>query len=182
MVLTCVLIAAQREEKAFWEDTRRVLCENYSTLIVQNQSLFTPATPPELIVCDAAAFESVAAENTIILFRNTVKIPAKILSSTGCVAVVDSQDDALMQFVSGTRLPAITCGLSPRDTITLSSIDTDSAVINLQRSVTCFDGSAPEPQEFPVRLNTPIDNFSLMAVACVFILCGDAQRFHRVYI
>jgi len=180
--LTCVLVAADQENEDFWQTVRRVLCEYYSTLLIRKRRIYAPAAPSGLMVLDAAAFDTVACDDMVILYKDPVAFSPRLTPGRQTLAVVDSCDGAVMRQVSETKLPAITCGLSSRDTITLSSIDVDSAVINLQRSVTCFDGSVLEPQEIPVRLGAAIDNYALMALACVFILNGDARRLSKIYL
>ncbi len=53
----------------------------------------------------------------------------------------------------GSRVPegadtVVTCGLSPRDSLTLSSLT--EPVLCIQRALPCLDGSVLEPQEVPL--------------------------------
>jgi hypothetical protein len=77
-----------------------------------------------------------------------------------------------MEHVSYTKLPAITCGLLNRDTISLSSISDSSAVLDIRREIRSLDDSIAEPQEIPIRLGKPSDNFALMAACAIIILSG----------
>ena len=123
-----------------------------------------------------SALEVRQGENMIIISKDIRESYPMPVQGGNIVAIVDCGNERLVDFVSSTKLPAITCGLSPKDTITLSSIEEDSAVVTLQRAVTCFDGTVAEPQEIPVRLSGITDNFSLMAASAVFILTGNIDQ------
>lgn len=180
--MTTVLVSARRNHKLFRETVVEALRWTYPSLILSGGALEAPAGPAELCIADAYAVKRRIGGDAVLLLRDAWDIPAGLCVQDRCIAVVDSGNDRLMRLVSGTGLPAITCGLSPRDTLTLSSIAEDSAVINLQRSVTCFGGAQVEPQEIPVQLTKSIGNFALMALACVCILRGDADRLPNINI
>jgi len=171
--LTTILIAADPADNVFWDPISSVLQQRYSTLLVRGKQVTVPQQPARVALLDAGGYAHLQSAETVVLFRRTRSISQGLLPPENCVAVVDSCDDELLRFVSGTRVPAITCGLSARDTMTLSSMGEDSAVLNLQRSVTCFDGAVADPQEIPVKLTRSINSYTLMALACTFILCGD---------
>lgn len=128
----------------------------------------------ELILTDSDSFDLVYSDTAVVVFKEAGKLNVGFDTQKQVVAIVDSCNQDVMKLVSETELPAITCGLSARDTITLSSINEDSAVIDLQRSITCFDGKIMEPQEIPISLCSTIDSFALMCVAAIFILSGNA--------
>ena len=110
------------------------------------------------------------------MLKNVITRYSRMAIPDSLLAVVDSSNEEVLLHVSRTKLPAVTCGLSPRDTLTLSSIGEQSAVVSLQRAIVCLDGAVCEPQEIPVLLRAPADCFVLMAVAAVFILSGNISR------
>ena len=175
-----VIIAAKKKDDVFWREISSMLEKNFHAITVHERKLKANCTAPELIVTDIDSFCSIQSQDTIIIFKDPVKMDIEDSGGRMTVAVVDSQNIKLGPIVASTGIPAITCGLSARDTITLSSIRTDSAVIDLQRSVTCFDNSIVEPQDIPVNLEKPVDSFALMAVASVCILTGKIDRLEAI--
>jgi len=172
---------AKPSDKPLWDTILRGLEPHYPTLLAANGILSLPAEPAKIIVSDIQTFHKLERGDTIVLFKNGEALPPGILPPRHAIAVVNSCDERALASASSTKVPAITCGLSPRDTITLSSIASDSAVINLQRTVGCFDGTTAEPQEIPVKFGTPIDSFHLMALACIFILCADIPKLSNTF-
>ena len=130
----------------------------------------------ELKVCDIKNSPPNGNDSVIVVYRHPQPTVFQPQGFGTAVAIVDSGDEALLEHVSSTRLPAITCGLGSRDTITLSSMAKKSAVIDLRRSVSCLDGSTVEPQEIPLRHKKTNDNFLLMATAAILILCGKVEK------
>lgn len=106
--------------------------------------------------------------------------PAPSLSLSGnIVAIVCSHDQKGLQLAAQCGVPAITCGLSPWDTVTLSSITTDSAQICLQRSVTSLSGQVIDPTEFPVRLSGHLSQEHLLLLCAALILCDQTLLLHN---
>lgn len=134
-------------------------------------------TAPELLVCELGRMPPTSLRHALVVFKSIPKRTCPYPAGEQTVAVVDSGGrDGLLEQVSQTMLPAITCGLSVKDTLTLSSIRADGVVVTLQRSLHCFDGSVAEPQEIPIRIRAPVDNFTLLSTAAVLILTGRVER------
>lgn len=177
-----VVIAANEQDKKFWNAILNILNRNFSAVHCLGRTMDARCENAQLVVSDTKSFDLIYSDMAVIIYKDAVKIPVLFEAPKQMVAVVDSCNKELPRLVSATNLPAVTCGLSPRDTITLSSINEDSAVIDVQRSITCFDGSVLEPQEIPVTLYSPIDSYTLMAAATIFILSGDTAKLFEVKI
>lgn len=182
LLLISVLVAASNQDKKFWNAFLNILSRNFSSIHCIGRTIDARCDNAQLVIADTKSFDLVYSDMSIVIYKDAMPMPVQLETQKQSLAVVDSCNKELLQLVSGTNLPAITCGLSPKDTITLSSINDDSAVIDVQRSIICFDGSVVEPQEIPVTLNSPIDNFTLMAAATIFIVCGDTGRLSQIKI
>lgn len=66
----------------------------------------------------------------------------------------------------------ITCGLSPRDSLTLSSREGDTLWAALQRELVTVDGRVVERQEFPLRLEPGAGELPSLAAAGALLLLG----------
>lgn len=171
-----MIIAAKIQDKKFWNLLSGILGSYFPTVHVYDRKLTAMCHYAEFVITDTQSFDVIEAGATLVIYKDAQEIPPNFFEGQQAVAIVDSCNKDLYGFVNATKLPAITCGLSAKDTITLSSIGQDSAVIDLQRSVTCFDGTVVEPQEIPLQLSTAVDSFALMAAAAVFILTGNIER------
>ena len=96
--------------------------------------------------------------------KNTDRVPM------GTVGVVFSENLKGLECLMRSGVRTVTCGMSHRDTVTVSS-SVPELVICLQRRLPNFNGPILEPQEIPAA---PIfDDISLtLLVAGTKLLCG----------
>lgn len=127
---------------------------------------------PDIVFISQKTFLQIACDNAAFIIRKKEELPQEF-SCKNAVAIVDSADSDVLAAVAGRRLPAVTCGLGTSDTLTLSSLTVDSAVISLQRQITAFDGTKVEPFELPVSFSKRVEPFELLAAAAVFVLMGS---------
>ena len=90
----------------------------------------------------------------------------------GCPVILSGQDAAAVQFARERRLLPLDCGLSLRDTLTLSSFTESSAVVSLQRPVVRLDGTLLEPVELPLTLSRRWESYPLLCCAGVLLVSG----------
>jgi hypothetical protein len=90
----------------------------------------------------------------------------------GCPIIFSGQNLAAAQFARSSGLTPLDCGLSLRDTLTLSSLTSRSAVISLQRPVARLDGALAEPGDIPLPLSREWAPFPLLCRAGVLLLSG----------
>lgn len=180
LCLICVAVGGNGHDKKFLNALQNILNRNFGSINCVGRCIDARCRNAQIIISDLRSFDIICADTSVIVFRDGREHTEGFEADGNTVAVVDSGSKDALIAVSKTGLPAITCGLAQCDTITLSSISEDSAVINIQRSITCFDGTVAEPQEIPVSLCSSIDNFALMCAALVFILSGNIELLSKV--
>lgn len=173
--MIAILVAADRQNKEFARETARLLEKHFVTVRAYGGVLSTKKSNPSMILCDLQSFDTIKAEKAIILCKDALPLPGSLLDVKNGVAVVDSSNYQQSPSLTDAGFPAITCGLHSRDTMTLSSIREDSAVIDIQRAILNLDGSRTEPQELPVCFDPSTDRFTLMAMVAVLILTGNSH-------
>ncbi|MBC8586128.1 hypothetical protein [Youxingia wuxianensis] len=150
--------------------------EYVSILYSDASHLIQPEKDADILFFRAAQFKEITCPHGAFIVRSSSCLPEKIQCKNYAV-IVDSSDTASVSQIAKRKLKAITCGLSRTDTITLSSLAVDSAVLSLQRPLTAFDGIIVEPFELPVSFQTPVDAFSLMACFAALCLLGEKTPF-----
>lgn len=96
-----------------------------------------------------------------------------------CVGVVSSSNSGVLELLKKHKITAVVCGLSSRDTLTLSSRGKRTAVVALLRSVKTLSGRVTEPCEYPIHTEKKVGAFSLLAFCAVLIVCGQEDCFGR---
>ncbi|MDR2909122.1 MAG: hypothetical protein LBU86_04490 [Oscillospiraceae bacterium] len=170
--MVSVLMATDREDRHF-NDTFFAYAQNGAFAGVPE--LFKEQRGLSHAVRDIEDVTAPVKGKTIIVFQRAAELPVSLIEPDKSVVLVDSSKGELLSIVSASGLPAITCGMSNKDTVTLSSMDDDSAVVDLRRSITGFDGIVIEPQEIPARCKRAPHRFALMAAAAVRLLSGTMR-------
>ena len=84
--------------------------------------------------------------------------------------ILDSSNSADIETAKNSSGEVITCGLSLRDSVTFSSCTEENCVINIQRSITGFDGKKIEPCEIPCRINSADDKYAVLCANLLLVL------------
>lgn len=112
---------------------------------------------------------------TVAVLEESLSLPSALPAlPEGCPAVLSGQDPAAAAFAGERGLLPLDCGLSLRDTLTLSSLTENSAVVSLQRPVARLDGTLLEPVELPLALTRRWEPYPLLCCAGVLLLSPGA--------
>ncbi len=90
----------------------------------------------------------------------------------GCPAILSGQNQAAAWFAGAAGLTPLDCGLSLRDTLTLSSLTEGSAMVSLQRPIVRLDGGTVEPVDLPLTLTRAWEPYHLLCCAGALLLAG----------
>ena len=92
------------------------------------------------------------------------------------VFILSSEEQDSLKLLFQLNLRTITCGASPKDSVSFSSKNEDEIVISLQRSITNLKGETVEPLEFPLNRSILVDDFTLMVYASILIEIGIIDK------
>lgn len=90
----------------------------------------------------------------------------------GIIGICENHNQKALNIFKDNLVPVISCGMSPKSTITISSINDDSLLAALQRTIVDFNGFEIEPLEIKINLTKAYNPFSVMASAAVLLLMG----------
>lgn len=129
------------------------------------------------LLYETSRLDAVQAEQAILIFKTRQAAHAHPLAlSKGIVSILESENEAAARSLLNSGATALTCGLTARDTLTLSSFSDTSPVVSIQRSITAFDGHTLEPCEQPIALHAPLSGYALLSVCAVLLLTGQAPE------
>lgn len=129
------------------------------------------------LLYETGRLNSIQAEQALLIFKSKQAASARPLAlSEGVVSILETENQAAARTLLHSGATALTCGLTARDTLTLSSISDRNPVISIQRSITAFDGHTLEPCEKRVALHAPLSGYALLSVCAVLLLTGQASE------
>ena len=92
--------------------------------------------------------------------------------SKGMVGICEYDNSNALSIFQKNEIPIISCGMNPKSTITLSSVDKEKVTVSLQRIISDINGSEIEPFEFIINLKSDYSLFSVMASAAILLIYG----------
>ena len=114
----------------------------------------------------ADRINGITAEDCILIIGEGAQLFGDI---SVAAAVLDSDSGVSALSLRGT--PVITCGMSGKNTISITSRTEDSLTLSLNRTITAENGIY-EPLELPVKLIQGARDFDYMAAFALSLLCG----------
>ena len=154
---------------AFAVQLARLVYPHLPSVYWDDRQLWMQHTNPHWAICHPRSLQCIDAPRSLLVFGKQVTLPTNLQLPTHTVAVVDPTNRQVTDFLAQSQLPAISCGFSQKDTLTLSSLTDEQAVISLQRSIYSYAGRRIEPAELPVALSRPVDSYLLLALAAILL-------------
>ena len=90
----------------------------------------------------------------------------------GVIGICEDCNKTALKILSDSKIPVITCGMNSKNTVTLSSINSDTLLATLQRSFTDKNGKEICPEEFKIKQKKNYHPFSVMVSIAVLLLNG----------
>ena len=90
----------------------------------------------------------------------------------GIVGICEDSNKKALQIFRNGNISVISCGMNLKNTVTLSSLNDNSVLLSLQRTITDMNGTDIEPSEFKIKLTKSYSSFAIMASAIILIIMG----------
>lgn len=133
----------------------------------------TNAPHADFLLLDNCGIQDLQVKNGVTVFRQELSgFTEESAIPHDFVAVADPLNEQAVSILRNRNIRTVTCGLSQKDTVTFSSLDSDRAVISLQREIFSLTGENVGPREIPVTLTSPQAEYPLLASMAVLLLSG----------
>lgn len=148
---------------------------NYANVFYNEELLQSKSANNPGIIYNVESKENIDKSKSggdIIVFKNSFESTDGIGLSNGNIVIIDSQNTQAVKVLSGTDNVVITCGMSMRDTLSISSFELSEATVSLQREVQNLNCDAIEPREFKVALANDIGVYPILSCCAVLLMLG----------
>ena len=88
----------------------------------------------------------------------------------GVIAICEDENRTALEIAKQNHIAVISCGLSSKNSVTLSSMGNDQLFTSLQRSIQKPNGEFVEPCEIKIKLSKSYLPFSVMASTAILLL------------
>lgn len=153
------------------EEIKRII-SHYGIVAICGTRVDIESSNPNFLIIEYSTRVNLNGGKGMVVFIGEVGTSCTLNVPKNFKGIVYSGDRGALEVLQRSGLDAITCGMSNKDTIILSSIGQSSASVCLQRKISTLDGNIVEPCEYPVRLKNKITDYALLAAFAILLLCG----------
>ena len=116
--------------------------------------------------------------NGIVVFKNSFKVNKKKVYFKNFISIFESQNTKVKDMLRLEKNKVISCGMSLKDTLSISSLDFSSAMVSLQREIINLSLTKIEPHEFKISFDNNIGPYPLLASVAVLLLI-DTPKYKK---
>ena len=171
-LMTTVVLCGEREDTGIRRVLVRALSRYGGVQWHDGRRLQASRPAPEFFLYETTHLPKAEQVEGILIFKNLFYLHEKEKAPVGFVPVLDAQNLAAASALRGTQAIGITCGASPRDTLSMASLRDDSAVVSLQRELRDLSGKIWEPHDRAIRLEAGAEMYPILAACAVLLLSG----------
>lgn len=132
---------------------------------------------PKFVLCEGNQMQELAFSRGMVIFDHPddlSSIPSGL--SEGMTYLVEEGDSHALFALNMRDVLTITCGMSSKATLTISSIGEEKSVVSLQREAVDLKGNRLLPKEVAVRLCQKTDDYLLMVITAILLLTGEIEE------
>lgn len=90
----------------------------------------------------------------------------------GVIGICEDLNHKALEIFKNNNIAVISCGINSKNTVTLSSYNSENLLATLQRTLTDNFGNEIDPCEYRIKLSKEFHPFSIMASIAVLLLNG----------
>lgn len=171
--MTKVLLLGDRKDKKLAAFLLKYLSKFFHVCFYHDSDLIEDfGKGRDLLVIQTNSVHRAFSENTIVVLLPSARMEFLSSATKSVLFVVRSTMGEQLKYLAQKDLSAITCGLSGKDTITVSSHFENRMTIALQRELKTVEKTVVEPLELPFQLSEKVDWYHVMTLAALLLLTG----------
>ena len=148
----------------------------FGILRITEKKIFSNTATPKFVVIESGNFQNVHIENGIIVIVGKIDNGAELKLNGDFKGIVFSLDKEALQILKRAEVPTITCGMAEEDTLSLSSIKEDSAIICVNRKIKTLSGEFIEPQEHKINVKIKTTDYAVLAASAILMCSNEFQE------
>ncbi|MBR4123136.1 MAG: hypothetical protein IKT93_01810 [Clostridia bacterium] len=114
----------------------------------------------------------IKAKKGIAVFCNDTERFKNQILPQGFIGICEDNNKSALNILKINNIPVISCGMNSKNTITLSSINSNTLVTGLQRTVFDLNYNEILPTELKIKLKENYKPFSVMVSVGILLLNG----------
>lgn len=143
--------------------------------------IFECGTSPDYFLFECEKLPQIELASGIVLFKNSTVPQEQVSLPPGFLCVLESKNTRAAALLKGACATAVTCGTSPKDTLSIAGLEDGVAALSLQRTLKTLNGRVLEPHDFTVRFSEPRSPHQLLSVCAALLITGaDSSKGYAI--
>ncbi len=176
--LLCICFVKNVNDYSIEEALVDKLSKHYNIFQINRKNSCQKGIGDALLFFDSENSEELISESCMIVFDEGADFKIPDIKCKKIVAVVRSEDKAVISELSKFEIPVLTCGPFQKDTFTYSSVTEEKFVVSLQRAITSLSGRVIEPFEVPIEKKENESLFCVLSYAAILAQFDDYNIFN----
>ena len=170
--MVTILLCGSKKDAAFVDVLLPVLSA-YGGVLHYNGDRISGVGDPRFFLCECERLPDSMLSSGLLLFKSSFCCPTKRRCLSGLIPILDTGNTNAAHYLKGTGVPAITIGMSSKDTVSLAGCTDTSAAVSLLRSVRTLGGNVIEPGDFKIQLHTPLPADQVLLFSTILLLSDE---------
>ncbi len=145
---------------------------SYGKIQLYNGKVLNFNQAPDFNIYESEQIPKTSGTKGILIFKNNFKNILDFVNINNFIPVVDTYNTEAVNILKRANIATISCGMSAKDTLSISSLDYSSALVSLQRNIKTLYDNIIEPHDFVVELKKETLPYPLLA-SCAMLLLSN---------
>lgn len=165
-----IILYGNSHDKKIFNCLKKNFSHLYHCHFLNEQYFATSKEPADFFIYETDHPMDILSEHCIVVFKDSGSFETKPFQNKQYVSIVNSENKWAIEFIKENDIKTITCGLSLKDIVSVSSYTQESTVVALQRSICSLSGTKIEPAEIPITRSTNADLYSILVMNTILLL------------
>lgn len=167
--MTEVLLVNDRKNNNYGKEIFSVLSKKVSCIYISEKELLKSGKYPQILLVEKYDFERISDKNYIVVIGECERSIDISKYQNAHTVIIGSDNLKKITFSGEFENQVIFCGMSVRDTVTLSGVIGESVTLSVNRNVLTLGGKNISEKDI-IFENNGYENFSIMAAGTVLLL------------
>lgn len=112
-----------------------------------------------------------AQKGIVLLLDDTARFENQEIPK-GLIAVCEENNRKALEIIKNSGAPVVTCGINPKNTLTVVGFEKESFIISLQREITDINGKTVLPFDFKINFAKNHSPQAIIMCCAIILLLG----------
>ncbi|WP_040195560.1 hypothetical protein [Candidatus Soleaferrea massiliensis] len=165
-----IILYGNLQDKKIFNCLKKNFAKQFSCSFLNDQYIDMRDSQADFLIYETDHPLDILNEHTIVVFKDSGAFDVRPCKNRQHVSIINSENNWAIDFIKENELNTITCGLSLKDIVSVSSYTGESTVVALQRSIRSLMGTMIEPVEIPIRRISNADLYSILVLNAILLL------------